>query len=411
MTSDEPAVIRHLPFFERLASLDEQSSEWRETSAGLLALRLVDTWLEDGPGAVRGGWGVRAVRECIDAIAPGTPIRAILAGVVDAMSDASEVQPRVVTPRLMAYGQSLSLDAQYALAADVFETVVAHAHPLDEHDLVTDAYLQLGAARRTLGLFDAAAVAYAQAGDVANAANDIARVLRVRIADAKLSMERGNLPDAERVLDDTIARATRAGEPEVEALARHQRATVAIERGDYERAIREGYAAFDRLPSANARDRALLDIAVAFSELGCRSAARDAHLVLAATAQELHVRWLATINLMEIAFLDGREPVFEQYRRELADAELTPMLGAYYHLYVGRGMQMFGRTEGARREMGRALEIAERHRLNKILFEIERSLQALERSVREVAKAASEPPASVAAVADRLRSMRAEAGL
>ena len=411
MTSDEPAALRHLPFFERLASLDEQSSEWRETSAGLLVLRLVDTWLEEGPSAVRGGWGVRAVRECIDAIAPGTPIRAILSGVIDAMSDASDAQPGVVTPRLMAYGQSLSLDAHYSLAADVFETVVAHAHPLDEHDLVTDAYLQLGAARRTLGFFDAAAVAYAHAGDVASAANDIARVLRVRIADAKLSMERGNLPDAERVLDDTIARASDAGEREVEALARHQRATVAIERGDYELAIREGYQAFNGLPSANARDRALLDIAAAFAELGCRNAARDAHLILAATAQELHVRWLATINLLEIAFLDGREPVFEQYRRELADAELTPMLGAYYHLYVGRGMQMFGRVDGARREMKRALEIAERHGLNKITFETERALQAVERAIREEAKTAVEPPESVAPVARQLHAMRAEAGL
>lgn len=403
--------MRHLPFFERLASLDEQSSDWRETSAGLLVLRLVDTWLEDGPSAVRGGWGVRAVRECIDAIAPGTPIRAILAGVIDAMSDATDVQPRVVTPRLMAYGQSLSLDAHYTLAADVFETIVEHAHPLEEHDLVTDAYLQLGAARRTLGAFDDAAVAYARAGDIAAAANDIARVLRVRIADAKLSMERGNLPDAERVLEETIAGASMAGEREVEALARHQRATVAIERGQYELAIREAYRAFDGLPNANARDRALSDVAAAFAELGCRSAARDANLILAATAQELHTRWVATINLMEIAFLDGREPVFEQYRRELADATLPPMLGAFYHLYVGRGMQMFGRTEGARREMARSLEIAERHGLNKIVFEAERTMQALDRAVREKARLAIDPPPSVAEVADQLRALRTQAGL
>ena len=411
MTSDEPQMLRHLPFFEELSSLDDQSPAWREASAGLLVLRLVDSWLEDGASAVRGGWGVRAVRECIDAIAPGTPVRAILSGILEGMSDATDVEPRIVTPRLMAYGQALSLDAHYALAADVFETIVAHAHPLEEHDLVTDAYLLLGASRRTLGRFDDAAVAYALAGDVAATANDIARVLRVRIADAKLSMERGNLPDAERVLEETIGHAAAAGEHEVEALARHQRATVAIERGDYELAIREGYRAFGHLPSANARDRALGDIAAAFAELGCRSAARDANLILAATAQELHTRWVATINLMEIAFLDGREPVFEQYRRELADASLPPMLGAFYHLYVGRGMQMFGRVDGARREMARALEIAEVHGLNKIVFEAERSLQALDRAAREAARVASDPPPSVVEVADRLRALRTQAGL
>ena len=55
--------LRHLAFFEEIANREEHEPEWRTATAGLVVLRLVDAWLEDGASSVaRGSWGVRAVR-------------------------------------------------------------------------------------------------------------------------------------------------------------------------------------------------------------------------------------------------------------------------------------------------------------------------------------------------------------
>ena len=403
--------LRHLPFFERLADASEGSSAWRAISAGLVVLRLVDAWIEEGPEVVRGGWSARAARDAVDAMDPGVPSRAILGGIIDAMVEARVVDPHLVTPRLLAYGQALALDASYDLAADVFESLVTHARPLEEHDLVVDAYIQLGAARRTRGELDAAEAAYACAGEVAEEADYDLGLLRVRLADARLAVDRGNLPAAERLLDRTIADASDRGYRELASLARHQRSAVAFHRGDYARAIRDAYDALSGLEGANARDRALADLAAAFAELGCRSVARDAHLILAATAQEQHVRWTATINLMEIAALDGREPVFEQYRRELSAAPLPPMLQAWAQLYSGTGLLGFGRIERARRAIASAVEIAERHGLNQVVFQAEEALAGVDKASAAMPAREEAPPAAVMDVVEQLRTMREMAGV
>jgi hypothetical protein len=150
----------------------------------------------------------------------------------------------------------------------------------------------------------------------------------------------------------------------------------------------------------------MVDLAMAFSQIGLRSAARDANLILAATAQEQYTRWVATINLMEIASLDGSEPVFEQYRRELADVDLPPTLRIEYHLQVGRGCRIFGKIDAARTELAKVLQLAEQHRLNEYIFTAERELNELDRGQRLSGRAAAAAPAGVQDVANALREMR-----
>src|SRR3712207_3703847 len=53
-------TLRHLAFFEELSALDEGDAEWRAMSAGLVVLRLVDAWMEEGAHVVTGdAWGLR----------------------------------------------------------------------------------------------------------------------------------------------------------------------------------------------------------------------------------------------------------------------------------------------------------------------------------------------------------------
>ncbi|HEX2781809.1 MAG TPA: hypothetical protein VHM30_20045, partial [Gemmatimonadaceae bacterium] len=261
--------IRHLPFFEALAALDDHAVEWRATTAGLVVLRLVDAWFDEGVAATRAGaWGVDAVRDAVDAMPSGDPSRAILAGVLQAMTDAPRVDFTLVAPRLMAYGRALHFDAKWRLAADVYETVLAHAHPIDEADVYIDASMQLGYCSRMVGAWEEAATAYAEAGRVAMSIGDVVGILRARIADARLSMSRGNLPRAEEILDDTIERANAEALHDVAGLALHERASVAYFRHEFERSIRYGYEALAKLSGQSARDRVLADIAASFMELG-----------------------------------------------------------------------------------------------------------------------------------------------
>ena len=41
-------MLRHLAYFEALANMQEKDPEWRATTAGLVVLRLLDAWFEEG---------------------------------------------------------------------------------------------------------------------------------------------------------------------------------------------------------------------------------------------------------------------------------------------------------------------------------------------------------------------------
>ncbi|NUQ19899.1 MAG: hypothetical protein HOQ09_02955 [Gemmatimonadaceae bacterium] len=406
--------IRHLSFFEALASLDEQNAEWRATTAGLVVLRLVDAWLDEGVQvASADAWGLTAVREAVEAMSPGDPARVILGGVVDAMATASRNDFALVAPRLMAYGRALNFDARWRLAADVYQSLLGRAHPIDEADVYIDASMQLGYCSRMIGDWNVAADAYADAGRVATSIGDVVGILRARIADARLSMSRGNLPRAEQILDDTIERATSASLDDVAGLALHERAALAIERGEFEKSIRFGYSALARSSGRAARDRVLADIAGAFLDLGVTSVARDAFLILAATAQEQYVRWTSTLNLFDIAIREGSEPGFELYRRQLATCELPVTLQVHYHLIAGRGYEIFGRGAQARRSLLEAIELASSNRLNQLLFTAEESLRQLEEGALAVhdARNGAPVPETILDVAAAIHEMKELVGI
>lgn len=399
-------LLRHLPFFETLTGMSESDTEWRSTSAGLVVLRLFDAWMDEGPTVLKDTWVMSAVREAIEAIDSGTPIRSILFGIVEAISASHMVDISTVGPRLMAYGRALDLDGRFQLAADVYRTIIVHTNPIEDSDIAIDANMNLGYCAATMGEWDMASGAYEVAGQIAEASSDIVKVLRAQFADAKLLTERGNLPGAEAVLDEAIGRASRENVGEVGGLLKHQRASVALLRGEYELSIRLAYDALSALQTPSNRDRALSDLAAAFAELGCHTAARDAHLILAATAQEQYSRWVAAINLMELAGLDLREPNFEQYRRELSDASLPPSLAAVYHLYVGQGYQRFGKFDLAEQSLVHAVDISQTHKLNRYLFQAESALAEL-RAGRHLDRPATvEPTPSVREIAESIRGMR-----
>jgi hypothetical protein len=406
---DFEGTLRHLPFFEALGKMDEKDPNWRSISAGLLVLRLFDAWIAEGSTVVDdGSWSLSGVLEAIDAVDQRVPARRILSGIVDAMRSSNGVDLHTVTPRVMAYAQTLEYDTHWALAADIYTAIIEHGHPSEEGDLVVSASIQLGHSLRNIGDLKGASAAYANAAEIARANGDLIGVLRSRIGEAKVATTRGNMPEAEALLDDTIAQATEHELTDVQSRALHDLATVASMRKQYDRAVKFGYQALHLSTAPRERDRILIDIATSFLDLGLLDVARDAYLVLVATAQEQYVRWAAGLNLIDVASRQCMEPMFDRYRRDFDNVELPPYLQASYYLIVGNGYRSFGRPRDAVSYLELAVDVASKNELNRLLFEAEESLAEARVAARRRSevRVAAEPSAEVLDVAAAIREMR-----
>ena len=405
-------TLRHLPFFEALAGCEEGSAEWAGMSAGLVVLRLVDAWAEDG-GAHGDAWrhGVSAVREAVAAIPAGDPARAVLDGVVASLAKSASGDLSLVAPRLFAYGRSLDFTGRWRVAIDVYRTLLDFAHPLMDADVATDASLRIGYCSRVLGEWDDARAGYARAAEIAAASGDEAGALRSRVGLANLARDRGNVPEAEALLDDVLARTTSPELADVRRVALHDRSAVAYLRGDAAHAVRLAHEAMRLTMPGVARDRLLADIGTYFAALGVREAARDAHLVVAHTAQEQFQRWSSLLALVELAALDADEAAFDAFRAEMAGAALPPELAVLRALYEARGHAAFGRAGEARTAAREALERARASGQHRYVFEAESLLEELAAKTVSLRPAAAAAPGDLAPVAREIAEMRLLAGV
>ncbi len=408
--------MRHLPFLRALLDLEENSSPWLAVTAGLAVLRLVDRQLDAGAAPGRpDAWSMSAARQQVARVDAREPIGSILGGVMELLAAEQPVgglaAGEILAAQLFAYGRALELQARYDLAADVYETVVRCVAPPPATDVAVDAQMRLGYCGRMLGRLDMAGTAYSAASRLALLLGDPARVIRSRIAHGNLAAARGNLPEAARLLDDAAHAAASPELASVRALALHDRAVVSARMGELERAVELAHEALGIQSAPLSRDRLLTDLAVMFLDLGARDAARDTLLVLSATAQELYTRWLAHVNLLELAALDGAELVFEQHRRELMAADLPMDLAVSFQLNLGEGYRRFGRANAARRALTCAMELAEAHGLHQLAFEASAALVALERGHPMEEPQPARTPVAVAPAAATVHDLRVLAGV
>lgn len=402
--------LRHLPFFEEIAAHEESDAAWKSATAGLVVLRLVDAWLDEGVGVVTDdGWEVRSVLSAIEDVEDGSPIRTLLGRVVEALQARKPDIHQVITP-MMAYARALEYDAKWPLAADVYHSVLAHLHPVEDSDASIAAHLRLGQCYRNLHQLDDAAEAYAAASEIASAVGDVVGVLRARVDEGRLAILRGNLPKAEQILDDAIVRATSEDLRDVRSRALHERSNVAQLRGQYEVAIQLAYDALGHAQSSVSRDRILGDLAGTFVELGVYTAARDAYLVLSATAQEEYVRWGATLNLLEIASHTHSETLFEQHRQQLLGVKLPAFLATGFELNLGLGYKRFGKVEKARTHLERTIAMATEFGINQFIFDAEKALEDLE-TISPPPRTQQPMSLDVEEVANAIRELRESVGV
>lgn len=406
-------MIRHQPYFEILATLDENSPSWLPTLAGLAVLERVEAIRED-PTLARADWtGAAAVTESIGLISDGNPLRRSLMRVVQNLRS-DEIIWAHVNDSLFGYGRALDMDGSWKLAVDVFATVADIARENDEPKVAVEATTALGGAARRSGDWDRSAEGYADAAHLALALGDKSLGLTVRVGTANTLIARGNLAEAKAVFDEVIAEAESSRLQGVAGLALHGRATVAHLEKQYADAVTLAYRALENTTNPTYRDNITSDIAAGFVELGMHEAGRDAHLVLSLTSRYQWVRSQATLNLMELAAMDGMEEAFEGYANQLRAAPLDPRLRSYFLLYYGQGCEQFGRYEEAERFMSEARDFASSHKIHQVAFDAEQALAAAGKKTRQRAAVAVESwretvPPDVRYVAEAFAELRVAA--
>jgi len=379
-------MIRHQVYFDLLGSMKEDSPSWRSAFAGLSVLRLVDSYMDGAVGMDPPNWAqLHSVRAAIDSVSEGYPVRSVLLHIVEEISTRRVVDD-TVSVALLAYGRALDYEANWGMAMDVFGTVAKAVKPEKNARLAVEANIAAGGAARRNGDWESSARAYSQAAYIADTLGDKPGVLTVQVGIANTYMAKGNLPQAQTILDDVVMQARDQQLPEVEGVALHSRSSLAARMGAHSDALRMAYDALNLAANPTARDGVLEDIAAIFTEVGMREPARDAHLVLAATARSQLIRWTAVINLLELASMDGMEATFDAYTRELSAAPLGPWPRAHFLLFLGEGLHRFGRLEAAEEILRDAVTFAEANQFHQISFSAQTALAAV-RSAPRPAKA------------------------
>ena len=375
-------MIRHQTYFDTLGSMKEDSDSWRSVFAGLSVLRLVDAYADAGSPTNAPGWAqLHAVKAAIEAVAEGDTLRSVLTTVFEDVTKRGVIDDTVCTS-LLVYGRALDYEASWGLATDVFATVAKLARPEKNARLAVEANVAIGGAARRNGDWDTSARAYSQAAYIADTLGDKPGVLTVQVGIANTYLAKGNLPQAEMILDDVIVQARDQNLPEIQGKALHSRAAVAQRRGEFAEGLKLAHEALHLTTRPADRDVVLEDIAVLFSELGLRDSARDTHLILTATGQTRLLRWTATLNLMELASLDGIEEAFDGYAKELSDAPMGCWVRSHYLLFLGEGMARFGRMDAAEDTLREAISFAEANQVHNVVFQAERALSSIRSTPR-----------------------------
>ncbi|MFL5501985.1 MAG: tetratricopeptide repeat protein [Gemmatimonadaceae bacterium] len=370
-------MIRHQVYFDRLGSMREDSPLWRSVFAGLSVLRLIDSYVETGASVDPTNWAqLHSVRSAVDNVSDGDPMRGVLTTVLEEANKRAAVD-EVVCASLLQYGHALDYEASWGLAVDVFSTVAKLARPEKNPRLAVEANILVGGSARRNGDWEISARAYSQAAYIADTVGDREGVLTVQVGIANTYMAKGNLPQAQTILDDVIIQAQDRAMADVHGRALHARAALAARQGKHAEGLKLAYEALGHIRKPAQRDEVLDDMGAMFTLLGRYDAARDTHLILANTAQTKLVRWSASLNLMELASLDGQELAFDTYSRELAREPLNPWLRAHYLLFLGEGFARFGRYEAAEDALSEASVFADVNQLHELAFKAQSALEAL----------------------------------
>jgi tetratricopeptide (TPR) repeat protein len=367
--------LKHLAFFEAVGESEENSSKAHAATAGLLMLRLIDHWILAGPVMVEPeSVSVRSVRHAIMQLESRDPSRDVLLGLINAMQTVREVDIQPVLPRLFAYAGCLEKRGELTLAADVYATIARLGEEDFDGDLLIDSFLRLAYCQRNMGVLADSEASYATAGKISKRRKDTPRAFRSQIGIGILAGMRGNLPKADEFLAQIADECERMECVAEHAKALHARSVIAQQRGELGRSVCLAYDALQRTTSPSERDLILADIGGYLIVMRRFDAARDALMILEATAATEVPRLQARVNMVALAARAGDRNLFAHSRGRIETETLQPAVKVNYLIESARGFRAFGEPGKAEELLNDARELASEHGFNRSIFEIEEML-------------------------------------
>src|SRR5205807_9866066 len=138
----------------------------------------------------------------------------------------------VVCAYRLADGRVLTSAGRWGLAADVFSTVGKLARPDKNARLAIDANVAVGGSARRSGDWETSARAYSQAAYIADTVGDRQGILTVQVGIANTYLAKGNLPQAQSILDDVVVQSREERMVEVQVKALHSRSAISQLKGE-----------------------------------------------------------------------------------------------------------------------------------------------------------------------------------
>lgn len=395
----KPQTLKHLAFFEVLASAPEGSAEAKLATAGLLSLRMIDHWVLVGPAIVEPeSVSVRSVRQAIMALPANEPVREALLTIVNTMQMLRHVDLVPVLPRMFAYAQLLERHhGAMTLASDGYQSVIRLADLGPDADLVMDAYQRTAFCERKLGKLDDALESSRAMAKLATRRKDRARTLRAKMGIAQVAMMRDEFAAAD---SQFVAIAKEAQHHELLrefAMATHNRAVVAARAGNSTDAILLAHEALQNTSDPIERDRVLSDLAAFLLWSGRIDAALDALRILEVTASSEEPRISARGNIVIAAARSGNRELFDRARSNLSQAEMPAEARLNLLLETARGLFAFGQAEEAEQQLREAEQVAGRSERDSIaskLAEIRAQPRGVSHAANEVNSPRADDPAS-----------------
>ncbi|HZS61015.1 MAG TPA: hypothetical protein VFA43_17200, partial [Gemmatimonadaceae bacterium] len=279
----------------------------------------------------------------------------------------------------------LEQDREWESAAEIYIGAIdlIKTRPPDKPQMLR-CYERAAFCLRQIGQIERAESVLDDGFAVALELQDMRWALYLRISSAVVERQKGDLPEAEIQLDAIIEDAERANHIEMVARAKHERGVVAYQRNQDARAVELYYEAARTYTDPAMVRRALMDAAVALADLGEALGDRR-HLdyatkvclwVRGAPDDGKEIRTIAALNLMRNAALANEPEKFQRLVDELKHEEMSGYWQTHYFLFVGQGLLRFGKRGAARDALEKAISLAQRYHVNKLLVDTDRILAA-----------------------------------
>jgi Tfp pilus assembly protein PilF len=398
-------TLKHLPFFEVLATAPEESLDARLATAGLLSLRMLDHWVLAGPAIVEPeSVSVRSVRRAIMALPPNEPVREALLTTVNTMQMLRQVDLVPVLPRVFAYAQLLERHyGAMALAADAYDSVIRLADIEFDAELVMDSYHRLSFCQRKIGALDGAVQSSTLMARLAGKRKDRARVLRAKMGLGQVAMMRGELTEADAQFSAIAADAQKFELTSEYAKALHNRAVVASRNRDPLGASVLAHTALKWTLDPIERDRVLGDLGAFLLDSGEYDAALDAFRILELTAASEEPRVTARGNILIVAARKGDRPLFDSAREAVNPSALPVEAQVVLHFEIAAGLKRFGDPVAAQSEMEEANRLLRQYALPDTL--IRESNASPARSATQHSRGTPSDQSPATEIANDLRAM------